>query len=325
MYYDNMNYIYLRKYYSDTLNSSAISIIHLENGEKTEFINTRVKVDDSPIYFRLKIALDKGSAIGDFNISNNGSTSNQIKYLTAGRDNTIYLAYPKSSFSDNTSYYLYCHVKSDEYGNDYTCSGTIKSIDIIFPTVWITTYNNMLGIQSDSSSFNLAEDGYYWCNLEFYNNNDIALSKSLTSVYVKVDNTNILGVTNEKCILFLNKGVHYISHHLSNSSSSEYFSIFLTKINLMPSNETIKAIPNSIKMVHKKNINTKTLYTGSSSGTSRSTSNNYGFLFEEFPFIIPYEKMLNRDSPLITGELYDIGEDVTSYFKTYSYSFLELN
>jgi len=55
MYYDNMNYIYLRKYYSDTLNSSAISIIHLENGEKIEFINTRVKVDDSPIYFRLKI------------------------------------------------------------------------------------------------------------------------------------------------------------------------------------------------------------------------------------------------------------------------------
>lgn len=55
MYYDNMNYIYLRKYYSDTLNSSAISIIHLENGEKTKFINTRVKVDDSPIYFRLKI------------------------------------------------------------------------------------------------------------------------------------------------------------------------------------------------------------------------------------------------------------------------------
>ena len=44
MYYDNMNYIYLRKYYSDTLNSSAISRIQLENGENTEFINTRVKV-----------------------------------------------------------------------------------------------------------------------------------------------------------------------------------------------------------------------------------------------------------------------------------------
>lgn len=55
MYYDNMNYIYLRKYYSETLKQSAISIIHLENGEKTEFINTRTKVKDYPIYFRLKI------------------------------------------------------------------------------------------------------------------------------------------------------------------------------------------------------------------------------------------------------------------------------
>lgn len=55
MYYDNMNYIYLRKYYSDTLKHSAISVIHLENGEKTEFINTRTRVEDSPIYFRLVI------------------------------------------------------------------------------------------------------------------------------------------------------------------------------------------------------------------------------------------------------------------------------
>ena len=55
MYYDNMNYIYLRKYYSDTLKHSAISVIHLENGEKTEFINTRTMVEDSPIYFRLVI------------------------------------------------------------------------------------------------------------------------------------------------------------------------------------------------------------------------------------------------------------------------------
>lgn len=37
MYYDNMNYINLRKYYSETLGQSALSIIHLENGEKTEF------------------------------------------------------------------------------------------------------------------------------------------------------------------------------------------------------------------------------------------------------------------------------------------------
>lgn len=55
MYYDNMNYINLRKYYSETLGQSALSIIHLENGEKTEFLNTRVPVDDVPIYLRLHI------------------------------------------------------------------------------------------------------------------------------------------------------------------------------------------------------------------------------------------------------------------------------
>ena len=55
MYYDNMNYIYLRKYYSETLGQSALSIIHLENGEKTEFLNTRMPVDECPIYLRLNV------------------------------------------------------------------------------------------------------------------------------------------------------------------------------------------------------------------------------------------------------------------------------
>ncbi len=55
LYYDNMNYINLRKYYSETLGQSAISIIQIENGEKTEFINTRTPVDDVPIYLRLEI------------------------------------------------------------------------------------------------------------------------------------------------------------------------------------------------------------------------------------------------------------------------------
>lgn len=50
-----LNYINLRKYYSETLGQSAISIIQLENGEKTEFVNTRIPVDDVPIYFRLVI------------------------------------------------------------------------------------------------------------------------------------------------------------------------------------------------------------------------------------------------------------------------------
>ena len=55
MYYDNMNYINLRKYYSQTLGQSALSIIHLENGVKTEFLNTRIPVEDKPIYLRLYI------------------------------------------------------------------------------------------------------------------------------------------------------------------------------------------------------------------------------------------------------------------------------
>lgn len=32
-----------------------MSIIHLENGEKTELLNTRIPVDDIPIYLRLQI------------------------------------------------------------------------------------------------------------------------------------------------------------------------------------------------------------------------------------------------------------------------------
>ncbi|EMY9863832.1 TPA: glycoside hydrolase family 43 protein [Clostridioides difficile] len=55
MYYDNMNYINLRKYYSETLGQSALSIIHLENGEKTEFLNTRIPIKDIPIYIRLYV------------------------------------------------------------------------------------------------------------------------------------------------------------------------------------------------------------------------------------------------------------------------------
>lgn len=55
LYYDNMNYIYLRKYYSETLGQSALSVIHLENGEKTEFRNTRTPVKDCPVYLRLII------------------------------------------------------------------------------------------------------------------------------------------------------------------------------------------------------------------------------------------------------------------------------
>ncbi len=55
LYYDNMNYIYLRKYYSETLAQSALSVIQLENGIKTEFVNTRIPIKDVPVYLRLVI------------------------------------------------------------------------------------------------------------------------------------------------------------------------------------------------------------------------------------------------------------------------------
>lgn len=55
LYYDNMNYINLRKYHSETLGQSALSIIHLENGTKTEFLDSRIPVDDVPVDLRLNI------------------------------------------------------------------------------------------------------------------------------------------------------------------------------------------------------------------------------------------------------------------------------
>jgi xylan 1,4-beta-xylosidase len=55
LYYDNMNYINLRKYYSETLGMSALSVIQLENGEKTEFLDTRTPVGEEPVYMRLNL------------------------------------------------------------------------------------------------------------------------------------------------------------------------------------------------------------------------------------------------------------------------------
>lgn len=56
IYYDNMNYVNLRKYYSQTLGGSAIGITHLENGTKNEMLDTRTAVDDSrELIFRLVI------------------------------------------------------------------------------------------------------------------------------------------------------------------------------------------------------------------------------------------------------------------------------
>ncbi len=55
LYYDNMNHINLRKYYSATLGCAAISVNQMDNGERTVLLGTRLPVEDRPIYFRLYV------------------------------------------------------------------------------------------------------------------------------------------------------------------------------------------------------------------------------------------------------------------------------
>lgn len=55
LYYDNMNWAYLRKYRSDTLQSPAISVIRLNNGEKTEYTDARRALPDGPVWMKLRI------------------------------------------------------------------------------------------------------------------------------------------------------------------------------------------------------------------------------------------------------------------------------
>lgn len=56
LYYDNMNYIALRKYYSDTLKQPVVAIISLENGEKKEHLDTRTAVDCRILRFELIVS-----------------------------------------------------------------------------------------------------------------------------------------------------------------------------------------------------------------------------------------------------------------------------
>lgn len=55
LYYDNMNFIFLRKYYSETLGQSALAVLQLENGERTEYLDTRIPVTEEPIYLRVTV------------------------------------------------------------------------------------------------------------------------------------------------------------------------------------------------------------------------------------------------------------------------------
>ena len=55
LYYDNMNYVNLRKYYSETLGGCALGITHLENGERSVLLGTRTPAPEGPVWMRLTI------------------------------------------------------------------------------------------------------------------------------------------------------------------------------------------------------------------------------------------------------------------------------
>ncbi len=85
IYYDNMNYVFLRKYYSETLGQSALALVRLENGEKTELLDTRIPLGTEPIWLRLNVE-DRKTA---FSYSLDGET-----YQTIGP------VFDTSTFSD---------------------------------------------------------------------------------------------------------------------------------------------------------------------------------------------------------------------------------
>lgn len=55
IYYDNMNYVNLRKTWSEAAGGSVLSIIQLENGVKRELRETEVSVKEVPVYLRLVV------------------------------------------------------------------------------------------------------------------------------------------------------------------------------------------------------------------------------------------------------------------------------
>jgi len=55
LYYDNMNYINLRKTYDEKISSEVLSIVQLENGNKHEMTDTMVEAPIGEVYLRLII------------------------------------------------------------------------------------------------------------------------------------------------------------------------------------------------------------------------------------------------------------------------------
>lgn len=55
MYYDNMNFIYLRKYMSGTLDGPALLVSHMENGVRTQYLDERMPAPEGPVWLQLTV------------------------------------------------------------------------------------------------------------------------------------------------------------------------------------------------------------------------------------------------------------------------------
>lgn len=55
LYYDNMNYLNLRKYRSETLGQDALLVIRMENGVRTEYLDERTPVGCGFVWLRLYV------------------------------------------------------------------------------------------------------------------------------------------------------------------------------------------------------------------------------------------------------------------------------
>ena len=90
LYYDNMNYAYLRISWSESLGCRAISVVRVDNGQKTDCEGSRLPAPEGPLWFRLRVS----GRTSQFSWSRDGTAFE-----------TIGPAFDTSEFSDEYSRY----------------------------------------------------------------------------------------------------------------------------------------------------------------------------------------------------------------------------
>lgn len=90
LYYDNMNFVYLRKFYSESMDAPVLGILRLNNGEKTELASTKTLAPKGDVFMKLRV---KGR-------------ESQFSWSTDGKEwIKIGPAFDTSEFSDEYSNY----------------------------------------------------------------------------------------------------------------------------------------------------------------------------------------------------------------------------